>query len=83
LRPTSFRHLERRFVRWLGPNGSPLPTGVERAEAERQRAEAERQRAEAERQRAEAERQRAEALQAELAALRAPAIPSSIGPLIA
>jgi Uma2 family endonuclease len=63
LRPTSFRHLERRFVRWLTPDGSPLPTGTERADAERQRADAERQRA-------DAERQRADALQAELAALR-------------
>lgn len=71
LRPTSFRHLERRFVRWLWPDGSPLPTGAERAELERQRANAERQRADAERQRADAERQRADALQAELAELRA------------
>jgi hypothetical protein len=38
-----------------------IPTGAERAEAERQRAETERQRAETERQRAETEQQRAEA----------------------
>jgi Uma2 family endonuclease len=50
-----------RWLRWADDQGNLIPTGAERAEAERQRTEAERQRAEAERQRAEAERQRAEA----------------------
>jgi Uma2 family endonuclease len=56
------------FLRWIDPEGKPLPTGAERAHAaeehartERERAEAERVRAEAERVRAEAERVRAEA----------------------
>jgi Uma2 family endonuclease len=49
------------WLRWCNRDGTIIPTGAERAEAERQRAEAERQRAEAERQRAEAESQRAEA----------------------
>ncbi|MGQ9903609.1 MAG: Uma2 family endonuclease [Anaerolineae bacterium] len=48
------------WLRWCNLRGDLIPTGAERAEAERQRAELERQRAEAERQRAEAERQRAE-----------------------
>ena len=62
LRPTSYRHLERRFVRWLDAGGRPLPTPQERAEAERARAEAERARA-------DAERARADALEAKLRAL--------------
>jgi Uma2 family endonuclease len=45
LRPTLFRHMERRFVRWLASDGAPLPTGAERAEQERKRAEQERKRA--------------------------------------
>jgi len=71
LRPTSYRQLERRFVRWLEPNGQPLPSAQERAEAERARAEAERARAEAEHARAEAERARADELEAKLRALEA------------
>ena len=69
---------ERDWIRLYRPDGSLVPTGEERAEAERQRAEAEHkraeaecQRAEAEHKRAEAERQRAEAAEAELARLRA------------
>ena len=64
LRPTSYRHLERRFVRWLEMNGQPLPSAQERAEAERARAEAERARA-------EAERARVDELEAKLRALEA------------
>jgi Uma2 family endonuclease len=45
LRQTSYRHLARRFVRWLDPSGQPLPTAQERADAERARADAERARA--------------------------------------
>jgi len=71
LRHTAYRRLERRFVRWLDPSGQPLPTGQERAEAERARAEAERTRAEAERARAEAERARAEAERARADELQA------------
>ena len=69
LRETSYRQYTQRFVRWLTPDGVPLPTPQERAEAERARAEAERARAEAERARAEAERARADALEARLRAL--------------
>jgi Uma2 family endonuclease len=68
LRQTTYRRIERRFVRWLDPSGQPLPTAQERAEAERARAEAERARAEAERARAEAERARADELEARLRA---------------
>jgi Uma2 family endonuclease len=64
LRPTSYRQLERRFVRWLELNGQPLPSAQERAEAERVRAEAEHARA-------EAERARADELEAKLRALEA------------
>jgi Uma2 family endonuclease len=70
LRETAHRFHQRRFVRWIDADGAPLPSGAERAEAEKQRAEAEKRRADAEKQRAEAERQRAEALEAELRALR-------------
>jgi Uma2 family endonuclease len=66
------------WIRLFDRDGRMIPTGDERAEAERQHAEAERQRAEAERQRAEgaeareeAERRRAEVAEAELARLRA------------
>ena len=55
------------WLRWVDVDGTPIPTGRERAESqlklvetERQRADSERQRAETERQRAETERQRAE-----------------------
>jgi Uma2 family endonuclease len=51
----------RLWLRWCDREGRVIPTGAERAEAERLRAEAESQRAEAESQRAEAESQRAEA----------------------
>ena len=41
---------ENTWLRWVDAEGRPVPSGSERAEAERQRAEAEHQRAEAERQ---------------------------------
>ena len=69
LRPTAYRRLERRFVRWLDSSGHVLPTAQERADAERTRADAERTRADAERTRTEAERTRADELQAKLRAL--------------
>jgi len=69
LRQTSYRHLERRFVRWLDMAGQPLPTAQERAEAERRRADAEHARADAERARADAERARSDELEAKLRAL--------------
>ncbi len=53
LRATAYRQYERRFVRWLGSDGVPLPTAQERAEHERARAEHERARAEHERARAD------------------------------
>jgi Uma2 family endonuclease len=55
----SFEKCETVWLRWCDRQGRLIPTGAERAEAERQRAEAERQRAEAERQRADQERLRA------------------------
>ncbi|MCS6847089.1 MAG: Uma2 family endonuclease [Anaerolineae bacterium] len=63
-----YEEREDTWLRWCDRNGVVVPTGAERAEAERQRAEAERQRAEAEHQRAEAERERAERLAARLRA---------------
>jgi len=54
------------WLRWVDTEGTPVPTGHERAESERQRAESERQRAESERQRAESERQRADRLAEQL-----------------
>ena len=49
------------WLRWCDRDGRLIPTGAERAEAERERADAERERAEAERERADAERERADA----------------------
>lgn len=40
-----FEGMSRGWLRWLREDGAPLPTGAERAEAEKQRAEAEKQRA--------------------------------------
>lgn len=65
LRQTAYRHLERRFVRWLDSTGRVLPTAQERADAERARANTERARA-------DAERARADELQARLRALETP-----------
>ena len=62
LRQTTYRHFERRFVRWLDSSGQALLTAQERADAERARADAERARA-------DAERARADELQARLRAL--------------
>lgn len=45
LRDTTYRQYRQLFVRWLTPEGLPLPTPQERAEAERVRADAERVRA--------------------------------------
>ncbi|MCX7938354.1 MAG: hypothetical protein N2545_02805 [Thermoflexales bacterium] len=49
----TYEEREDTWLRWCDRDGVLIPTGVERAETERQRAEAERQRAEAERARAE------------------------------
>lgn len=57
----TFEGVRARWLRWH-LDGEPVPTGAERAEAERARAEAERERAESEHARAEAERERAERL---------------------
>ncbi len=48
------------WLRWLTPEGKPLPTPVERFKQEQQRANEEQQRANEERQRADEERQRAD-----------------------
>ncbi len=66
-----YREQTATWVRLFHSNGRMVPTGDERAEAERQRAEAESQRAEAERQRAEAAEAQVRAQEAELARLRA------------
>lgn len=59
------------WLRFMTPAGTPVPTGAERAEAERQNAENERQNAAVERQRAETAEAEVARLQAELARLRA------------
>ena len=63
-----YRGCEDTWLRWCNRDGAVIPTGEERAEAERERAETEHARAEAERERAEAERARAERLAAKLRA---------------
>lgn len=67
----AFEGSTQRWLRWHDAQGQLIPTGEERAEAERERAEAERERAEAERERAEAERARADRESARAAALAA------------
>jgi multidrug efflux pump subunit AcrA (membrane-fusion protein) len=64
LRPTRYRQLEQNFVRWLTPDGTPLPSPEEQADLERARADEERARADEERARAE---QRIRELEAQLA----------------
>jgi len=54
VRPGPQHELEGPWLRWIDGEGRVIPTGSERADAERQRADAERQRADAERQRADA-----------------------------
>ena len=63
-----YQGCEDTWLRWCDRVGAVIPTGEERAEAERARAEAERARAETEHARAEAERERAERLAAKLRA---------------
>jgi Uma2 family endonuclease len=57
-----YEDLEATWLRWVDAQGVLIPTGDERAEAERHRADSEQRRAEEERQRAVAERQRADRL---------------------
>ena len=70
LRRTRFRDFDRLFVRWIAPDGSPLPLPEEALNSERSRAEQERSRAES----ADAERERAlervRELEQQLAALK-------------
>jgi len=56
-----FENIDREWLRFCDAKGVVLPTGVERATAEKKRAETAKRRAEAEKRRAEAEKQRAEA----------------------
>jgi hypothetical protein len=65
----TYKDIDATWLRWCEIDGELLPTGIERAEQERQRAERERQRAEREQQRAEQEHLRAERLAAQLRAL--------------
>ena len=53
VREGTFEDVRFRWLRWLGPDGAPLRSPQERADAERARADAERARADAERARAE------------------------------
>jgi Uma2 family endonuclease len=55
-----YEDLDATWLRWVDAEGTPVPTGRERADAERQLAESERLRADTERQLAESERQRAD-----------------------
>ena len=55
-----YEDLDAIWLRWVDAEGTPVPTGHERAESERQLAESQRQRAESEWQRAETERLRAD-----------------------
>ncbi len=64
-----FENMEDTWLRWCDASGGLIPTGMERAEQERQRADQERQRADQERQRAEQSQQRAERLAAQLKAM--------------
>ncbi|MFO0604853.1 MAG: Uma2 family endonuclease [Polyangiales bacterium] len=57
----TFEGVTDRWLRWCDRSGKVIPTGEERARAERERADAERGRADAERERADAERERADA----------------------
>jgi len=57
----TFEGVTDRWLRWCDRSGKVIPTGEERARAERDRADAERDRADAERDRADAERDRADA----------------------
>ena len=68
------------WLRWCDRDGAVIPTGEERAEAERARAEAERARAEAERERAETEHARAEAERARAERLAAKLRAAGIDP---
>ncbi len=56
-----FENVEGTWLRWCLPNGTLVPTGAERADAEKHRADAEKQRADAEKHRADAEKHRADA----------------------
>jgi Uma2 family endonuclease len=49
------------FLRWIDTDGRPLPSGTERAEAERKRADAAQERADAAQERADAAQERADA----------------------
>lgn len=69
--PSVFDHRRFRWLRFIYPDGRPVPHKTEWAEQERQRAEQERQRAEQERQRAEQAEQQLQQTQAELERLRA------------
>ncbi len=65
----AFEGMDERWLRWRLADGTIIPTGAERADAERVRADKERVRADKERERADKERERADALAAKLRAL--------------
>jgi Uma2 family endonuclease len=67
LRPAGYENTPGPWLRFIGPDGEPLPTSDEQLDREREdlarvreRADAERERADAERERADAERERAD-----------------------
>jgi Uma2 family endonuclease len=75
-----YQGCEAPWLRWCDCDGAVIPTGEERAEAERARAEAAKERAETEHARAEAERERAEAERARAERLAAKLRAAGIDP---
>jgi Uma2 family endonuclease len=67
----SFEGVETQWLRWADATGAVIPTGAERANAEKVRADAEKVRANAEKVRADEEKMRADAAEARAADLEA------------
>jgi hypothetical protein len=67
----SYEGREETWLRWCNQERQLIPTGAERADAEKQRADGEKQRADGEKQRADTEKQRAEQAEQQAAKLAA------------
>jgi Uma2 family endonuclease len=65
-----FEGLDRTWLRWCDREGNAIPTGAERARAEKKRADDEKKRADKEKKRADDEKKRANRAEKELARLR-------------